>query len=165
MPLTIYPINRVHDQGGNVDYYIKTPLFVVQWGVVVCCTNAAPFGWWPVFPFRLLTFACVVLQASALPVHDSVYLETLNTFDFLQNMADTPSVWARALWIRKPDWQGSLWVPSMRSPRLAPNIVLSTEVSTLFPRVVISSLAKRLENLLFTILYASFGVWPRDHYM
>jgi hypothetical protein len=22
-----------------------------------------------------------------------------------------------------------------------------------------------LENLLFTILYASFGVWPRDHYM
>jgi hypothetical protein len=30
---------------------------------------------------------------------------------------------------------------------------------------VISSLAKRLENLLFAILYTSFGVWPRDHYM
>jgi hypothetical protein len=37
--------------------------------------------------------------------------------------------------------------------------------STLYPRVVISLLAKRLENLLFAILYTSFGVWPRDHYM
>jgi hypothetical protein len=36
---------------------------------------------------------------------------------------------------------------------------------TLYPRVVISSLAKRLENLLFAILYTSFSVWPRDHYM
>jgi hypothetical protein len=36
---------------------------------------------------------------------------------------------------------------------------------TLYPRVVISSPAKRLENLLFAILYTSFGVWPRDHYM
>jgi hypothetical protein len=36
---------------------------------------------------------------------------------------------------------------------------------TLYPRVVISSLAKWLENLLFAILYTSFGVWPRDHYM
>jgi hypothetical protein len=27
------------------------------------------------------------------------------------------------------------------------------------------SLAKRLENLLFAILYTSFGVWPTDHYM
>jgi hypothetical protein len=24
---------------------------------------------------------------------------------------------------------------------------------------------ERLENLLFAILYTSFGVWPRDHYM
>jgi hypothetical protein len=30
---------------------------------------------------------------------------------------------------------------------------------------VISSLAKQLENLLFAILYTSFGVWPKDHYM
>jgi hypothetical protein len=30
---------------------------------------------------------------------------------------------------------------------------------------VISSLAKRLENLLFAILYISIGVWPRDHYL
>jgi hypothetical protein len=30
---------------------------------------------------------------------------------------------------------------------------------------VISSLAKRLENLLYAILYTSFGVWLRDHYM
>jgi hypothetical protein len=30
---------------------------------------------------------------------------------------------------------------------------------------VISSLAERLENLFFAILYNSFGVWPKDHYM
>jgi hypothetical protein len=30
---------------------------------------------------------------------------------------------------------------------------------------VISSLAKRLENVLFAILYTFFGVWTRDHYM
>jgi hypothetical protein len=35
----------------------------------------------------------------------------------------------------------------------------------MYPRIVISSLAKRLENLLFAILYTSFGVWPKDHYM
>jgi hypothetical protein len=28
---------------------------------------------------------------------------------------------------------------------------------------VISSLAKRLENLLFSILYTSFGVWPKNN--
>ncbi len=44
-------------------------------------------------------------------------------------------------------------------------VVHFAEVSTLYPRVVISSLAKRLENHLFAILYTSFGVWPRDHYM
>jgi hypothetical protein len=35
-------------------------------------------------------------------------------------------------------------------------VVYSTEVSTLYPRVVISSLAEQLENLLFAILYTSF---------
>jgi hypothetical protein len=30
---------------------------------------------------------------------------------------------------------------------------------------VILSLAKRLENLLFTTPHTFFGVWPRDHYM
>jgi hypothetical protein len=44
-------------------------------------------------------------------------------------------------------------------------VVYFTKVSALYPRVVISSLAKRLENLFFTILYFSFGVWLRDHYM
>jgi hypothetical protein len=44
-------------------------------------------------------------------------------------------------------------------------VVHSAEVSTLYPRVVISSLAERLENLLFAILYTSFGVWAKDHYM
>jgi hypothetical protein len=38
-------------------------------------------------------------------------------------------------------------------------------VSALYPRVVISSLRGRLKNLIFVILYTSFGVWPRDHYM
>jgi hypothetical protein len=44
-------------------------------------------------------------------------------------------------------------------------VVHYIEVSTLYPRIVISSLAERLENLFFAILYTSFGVWPRDHYM
>jgi hypothetical protein len=39
------------------------------------------------------------------------------------------------------------------------------KVSTLCPHIVISSLIGRLENLLFAILYTSFGVWHRDHYM
>jgi hypothetical protein len=37
--------------------------------------------------------------------------------------------------------------------------------STLYPRVVISSLAKRLQKPPFCHSYTSFGVWPRDHYM
>jgi hypothetical protein len=37
-------------------------------------------------------------------------------------------------------------------------VVYSAEVSTVHPRVVILSLAKRLENLLFVTLYTSFGV-------
>jgi hypothetical protein len=44
-------------------------------------------------------------------------------------------------------------------------VVHFTKVSTLYPRVVISSPGKRLGNLLFAILYSFFGVWPRDHYM
>jgi hypothetical protein len=39
------------------------------------------------------------------------------------------------------------------------------KVSTLYPRVGISSLAKRLEKSPFCHSYTSFGVWPRDHYM
>jgi hypothetical protein len=38
-------------------------------------------------------------------------------------------------------------------------------VSTLYPRVVISLLAKWLEKSPFYHSYTSFGVWPRDHYM
>jgi hypothetical protein len=44
-------------------------------------------------------------------------------------------------------------------------VVHSAEISILYPRVVISSLARRLENLHFTTIYISFGVQPRDHYM
>jgi hypothetical protein len=44
-------------------------------------------------------------------------------------------------------------------------VVHCTKVSALYPRVVISSLIRRLENLLFAILYTSFGVWFRDHYI
>jgi hypothetical protein len=44
-------------------------------------------------------------------------------------------------------------------------VVHFAKVSTLYPRVVISSLIGQLDNLLFAILYTSFGVWPTDHYM
>jgi hypothetical protein len=44
-------------------------------------------------------------------------------------------------------------------------VVHFTKVSTLYPRVVISSLAKRLEKPAFCHSYTSFGVWPRDHYI
>jgi hypothetical protein len=44
-------------------------------------------------------------------------------------------------------------------------VVYFAEVSALYPRVVILLLAKRLENLIFVILYTSFGVWCRYHYM
>jgi hypothetical protein len=39
------------------------------------------------------------------------------------------------------------------------------KVSTPYPRVVISSLAKQLKKHLFWHSYTSFSVWPRDHYM
>jgi hypothetical protein len=39
------------------------------------------------------------------------------------------------------------------------------KVSTLYPRVMISSLAKQLEKPPFCHSYTSFVVWPRDHYM
>jgi hypothetical protein len=44
-------------------------------------------------------------------------------------------------------------------------VVHFAKVSALYPRVVISSLAKRLEKPPFCHSYTSFGVWPRDHYM
>jgi hypothetical protein len=44
-------------------------------------------------------------------------------------------------------------------------VVHSTVVSTLYPRIVILSLRERLENLIYVILYTSFVVWLRDHYM
>jgi hypothetical protein len=44
-------------------------------------------------------------------------------------------------------------------------VVHFAKVSALYPQVVISSLAKRLEKPLFCHSYTSFGAWPRDHYM
>jgi hypothetical protein len=35
----------------------------------------------------------------------------------------------------------------------------------MYPRVVISSLAKRLEKPPFCHSYTSFVAWPRDHYI
>jgi hypothetical protein len=35
----------------------------------------------------------------------------------------------------------------------------------MYPRVVILSLAKRLEKPPFCHSYTSLGVWPRDHYI
>jgi hypothetical protein len=44
-------------------------------------------------------------------------------------------------------------------------VVHFAKVSTLYPWVVISSLAKRLGKPPFCHSYTSFGVWPRYHYM
>jgi hypothetical protein len=44
-------------------------------------------------------------------------------------------------------------------------VVHFAKVSVLYPRVVILSLAKRLEKPLFYHSYTSFGSWPRDHYI
>jgi hypothetical protein len=44
-------------------------------------------------------------------------------------------------------------------------VVHFTKISALYQRVVISSLAKRLEKPPFCHSYPFFGVWPRDHYM
>jgi hypothetical protein len=44
-------------------------------------------------------------------------------------------------------------------------VIQFAKVSTLYPRLVISSLAKRLEKPPFCHSYTSFGVWSRDHYM
>jgi hypothetical protein len=43
-------------------------------------------------------------------------------------------------------------------------VVHFVKVSALYPRVVISSLAMRLEKPPFCYSYTSFGVRPRDHY-
>jgi hypothetical protein len=44
-------------------------------------------------------------------------------------------------------------------------VVHFAKVSALYPRVVISSLTKRLEKPPFCHSYISFGVWPRDQYI
>jgi hypothetical protein len=44
-------------------------------------------------------------------------------------------------------------------------VVHFAKVNVLYPRVVISSLAKQLGKPPFYHSYPSFGVWPGDHYM
>jgi hypothetical protein len=44
-------------------------------------------------------------------------------------------------------------------------VVRSAKISNLYPRVVISLLAKRLQKPPFCHSYTFIGVWPRDHYM
>jgi hypothetical protein len=44
-------------------------------------------------------------------------------------------------------------------------VIHFAKVSALYPRVLISSLAKRLEKPPFCYSYTSFGAWSRDHYM
>jgi hypothetical protein len=44
-------------------------------------------------------------------------------------------------------------------------VVHFAKLSVLYPRVVISSLAKRLEKPPFYHSYTSFGAWSKDHYM
>jgi hypothetical protein len=44
-------------------------------------------------------------------------------------------------------------------------VVHFAKVSALYPRVLISALAKRLEKPPFCYSYSFFGVWPRDLYL
>jgi hypothetical protein len=44
-------------------------------------------------------------------------------------------------------------------------VVHFAKVGALYPRLVISLIAKRLEKPLFCHSYTSFGAWPIDHYM
>jgi hypothetical protein len=44
-------------------------------------------------------------------------------------------------------------------------VIHFAKVSAMYPQVVISLLAKRLEKPHFYHSYTSFGVWPRDHYI
>jgi hypothetical protein len=44
-------------------------------------------------------------------------------------------------------------------------VIHFAKVSAMYPRVMIPSLAKRLEKPPFCHSYTSFGVWPRDQYM
>jgi hypothetical protein len=44
-------------------------------------------------------------------------------------------------------------------------VVHFTKVSAMYPYIVISSLAKQLEDPHFCHSYTFFGVWLRDHYM
>jgi hypothetical protein len=44
-------------------------------------------------------------------------------------------------------------------------VIHFANVSAMYPRVVISSLAKLLEKPPFCHSYTSLGVWPRDQYM
>jgi hypothetical protein len=44
-------------------------------------------------------------------------------------------------------------------------VVHFAKLSALYPRVVISSLGKRLEKPPFCHSYTSIGVWSRDHHM
>jgi hypothetical protein len=44
-------------------------------------------------------------------------------------------------------------------------VVQFAKVSALYPCIVISSLAKRLEKPPYCHSYTFFGAWPRDHYM
>jgi hypothetical protein len=44
-------------------------------------------------------------------------------------------------------------------------VVHFAKVSALYPRVVISLLAKQLEKPPFCHSYTFVGAWPRDHYM
>jgi hypothetical protein len=44
-------------------------------------------------------------------------------------------------------------------------VVQFVKVSAMYPRVVISALAKQLGKPPFCYSYTSFGAWPRDHYM
>jgi hypothetical protein len=54
-------------------------------------------------------------------------------------------------------------IPLITVSTVVMTVVHFVKVSALYPRVVISSLAKQPEKPPFCHSYTSFGAWPRDH--
>jgi hypothetical protein len=61
--------------------------------------------------------------------------------------------------------RGSYFETNLTISTATMTVVHFTKISAMYPSIVISSLIGWLENLIFTILYTFFGVWPKNHYM
>jgi hypothetical protein len=86
------PTNRVHGQGGNLIYYIKTPLYnasnKIQTGAG---DDVAAFGQHPACYLQYASSAFASLKALFLPVFRGPRPVTSDAFACLQNTAVLPS--------------------------------------------------------------------------